>query len=288
MSQTTINVGTVADDGTGDPLRTAFQTAQSNFTDLYSVFKNYIAGVILSYSSTTVFGISAGVVMDSTNAQPMVLASAYTKSTSAWAVGTGNGALDTGSIATATWYHVYVIKRVDTNVVDILFSTHASSPTLPTNYTLKRRIGSLLTDGSSHWIKWVQDNDTFMWDIPVADVAASNPGTAAVTRTLTTPLGVRVKALFFTLGQGNNPSTDSPGAVSISDLSLTDIAASSSNGTISAYLNLNAGNAFVLGGSGQCYTNTSSQVRSRVQISSTNTAIFITTMGWVDTRGADA
>ncbi len=36
MAQVTINVGTAANDGTGDPLRTAFQTTNSNFTQLFS------------------------------------------------------------------------------------------------------------------------------------------------------------------------------------------------------------------------------------------------------------
>lgn len=42
MSQQTIGIGTVANDGTGDPLRTAFNKANSNFTELY----NGLGGVI--------------------------------------------------------------------------------------------------------------------------------------------------------------------------------------------------------------------------------------------------
>ena len=36
MAQQTINIGTVANDGTGDPLRTAFDKANANFTELYN------------------------------------------------------------------------------------------------------------------------------------------------------------------------------------------------------------------------------------------------------------
>ena len=36
MAQQTINIGTVANDGTGDPLRTAFDKSNDNFTDLYA------------------------------------------------------------------------------------------------------------------------------------------------------------------------------------------------------------------------------------------------------------
>ena len=36
MAQQTINIGTSANDGTGDPLRTAFDKINDNFTELYS------------------------------------------------------------------------------------------------------------------------------------------------------------------------------------------------------------------------------------------------------------
>ena len=36
MAKQTINVGTVADDGTGDTLRDAFDKANDNFTELYA------------------------------------------------------------------------------------------------------------------------------------------------------------------------------------------------------------------------------------------------------------
>ena len=36
MAQQTINIGTTANDGTGDPLRTAFDKVNDNFTELYS------------------------------------------------------------------------------------------------------------------------------------------------------------------------------------------------------------------------------------------------------------
>ena len=37
MAKTVINVGSAANDGTGDPLRTAFQSTNSNFNELYSL-----------------------------------------------------------------------------------------------------------------------------------------------------------------------------------------------------------------------------------------------------------
>jgi hypothetical protein len=50
------------------------------------------------------------------------VASAYTKTTGAWAVGSGNGGLDEGSIGASACYHLYTIRRPDTGVTDYLIS----------------------------------------------------------------------------------------------------------------------------------------------------------------------
>ena len=48
MAQQTINIGTSPNDGTGDPLRNAFNKANLNFTDLYSG-----AGTVIADGSVT-------------------------------------------------------------------------------------------------------------------------------------------------------------------------------------------------------------------------------------------
>jgi hypothetical protein len=39
MTQQVINVGTVANDGTGDPLRTAFIKVNANFAEVYGIIR---------------------------------------------------------------------------------------------------------------------------------------------------------------------------------------------------------------------------------------------------------
>jgi hypothetical protein len=46
MAQQTINIGAVANDGTGDPLRDAFDKANDNFTELYSAIATATAGLV--------------------------------------------------------------------------------------------------------------------------------------------------------------------------------------------------------------------------------------------------
>ena len=50
MAKQTINIGAVANDGTGDPLRTAFDKANDNFTELYGAGALSIASDILTYT----------------------------------------------------------------------------------------------------------------------------------------------------------------------------------------------------------------------------------------------
>src|SRR5262245_48463260 len=91
----------------------------------------------------------------------MSLTSGITKQLdAAWAVGTNQGGRDTGAIADGTW-HVFLIERTDTGVVDVLYSLSPTAPTLPTSYTKQRRIGSILREAGSI-VAFTQDGDEFL------------------------------------------------------------------------------------------------------------------------------
>ena len=46
-----INVGTVANDGTGDPLRTAFIKVNANFSEIYSLIPTDVSGNCITVCS---------------------------------------------------------------------------------------------------------------------------------------------------------------------------------------------------------------------------------------------
>lgn len=123
----------------------------------------YISGLTLSRSGATTLGIAAGEARndDGGTARRITLA-AFTKTLSAWAIGTGNGGLDTGSIAANTWYHVHAIARDSDGQGDALISLSATAPTMPSGWTGRRRIGSIRTNGSSQITAFVQNGDTFL------------------------------------------------------------------------------------------------------------------------------
>jgi len=52
MAKQTINIGSAANDGTGDPLRTAFTKTNENFTELYNDMSSYSASDASDWANT--------------------------------------------------------------------------------------------------------------------------------------------------------------------------------------------------------------------------------------------
>src|SRR5438045_63638 len=156
----------------------------------------------------------------------MKLAS-FTKSTAAWAAGSANGCLDTGAVANSTWYHLFVIERTDTGVVDELCSTSATAPTMPTSYTKKRRIGSFKTDGSAHVLGFTQYGAAnvreYVWVAGVEDQsAASVPnGSRSLLTLASVPAGIKVVAIV---------NITVPGTLNVGEISEPDHSSSYPDG----------------------------------------------------------
>lgn len=248
-----------------------------------SILPGYLYGCAMSTAgSSATMSIAAGRATDSTGAQSMAL-TAISKTTSAWAVGTAQGGLDTGAIANSTWYHFYVIRRPDTGVVDVCFSTNATTPTLPTNYTQYRRIGSMKTNGSAQWVKFIQDGDLFTLDAPVTDYSQAGPTSGAITITLASvPLGVRVGA-NLNVSIINSSGND---YVTLSDLAITQVLPSISTPKAFTVLTYTS-TAYGIGAS-QVMTNTAQGIRSVCNSGSGTTTLNVMTNGWTDSRGRNA
>jgi hypothetical protein len=256
---------------------TAPQKIQAR-SNIAAPLRGWIAGLTLSTAgASATFGVAAGEAADSTTSDLMQLAGAITKTTAAWAVGNGNGALDTGAIGAAAWYHVFLIKRPDTGVVDVLISLSATAPTLPANYTLFRRIGSMQT-AASQWVAFTQLGDEFLWATPLLDINVSNQGTTATLYTLSVPSGLQVNALV----RGNINHTSANVFVLVSSPDETVVAANSVAGTVATQVT----GITVSWGQLNVRTNTSSQVRA--VSSSASTILRLAATGWVDRRGREA
>jgi hypothetical protein len=232
-----------------------------------------------SGDATNDIDIATGSAIDNATGQLMILASALTKKLdAAWAVGTAAGGLDTGAIANTT-YHIWLIKRLDTGVVDVLFSTSATAPTMPADYTAKRRIGSIVRSGGSIR-SYTQYGDYFYWTVPVSSVNDAAPGTSAKTGTLTVPTGITVTSILTVSAS----ETNAPGGteyILVSSLAMTDSTPSSAIHTIA----MQGNSAADVANSAQALvpTNTSAQIRYRSSGGSALT-IYINAVGWIDAR----
>lgn len=252
--------------------------AQKNI-GLPSVLQGWINGLTLSTAgSSTTFAVAAGDATDSTAVDVLALTSSISKTTAGWTVGSGNGALDTGSIANSTWYHAHLIKRVDTQVVDVLVSLSATAPTMPSGYTLSRRIGSMKTNGSGQWTGFVQLGNEFRLVTSVNDANPSVTTTASLITLASVPTGVQVNALLRTGFIGGGSAL---GILFTSPDEADQATAFSGPATLSTANNTNTGQSSEI----SVRTNTSAQIRSR---SSTTVGAYIWTFGWIDNRGSPA
>ena len=151
---------------------------------------------------------------------------------------------------------------------------------MPTNYDYKRRIGSIVRTGAA--IKaFSQLGDEFLWTTAVLDVDATNPGTLAVTATLTVPTGVKVWAKFNTVSINGTVNH----SVYFSSLDQTDEAASNTVAPLAA-LGFSGGVAGFTGWN-SIRTNTLGQIRYRLDGSGAGDVLRLATFGFSDRRGRD-
>ena len=271
---------------------TVFTYSDSTFGWIPSMFyqgdvtvtpPGYIDGFILANNGTDALNdidIAAGECSSSVNNCSISLTSSLTKRLDAtWVVGTNQGGLDTGAEANSTWYHVWVIRKDSTGAADVLFSTSATAPTMPTGYTAKRRVGSIYNDSSGNIKAFTQFGTQFLWTVIVNDINAGSWGTAASNVTLTTPLGVKVRPI---IGLAMTRATLTP-VVLVSDPDVTDTAPDLSSRLFSLYLKVANTDASGYSGTHEIFTNTSSQVRVRSDTATTSG--YIVTHGWWDPRG---
>jgi len=265
----------------GDPTKKDhFDKLWDNAQYLYdrSSSRGRIDGLVLSNDTDTDHDISiaAGEAADSTAVYMLRNSSALVKRIDAsWAAGTGNGGMATGSVGVSTWYHVHLIRKDSDGTVDAMFDTSVTAANKPAGYTYYRRIGSVLTDGSSNIIGFYQIGDYFFWKVPVTDVNGATPAnTNAVTQTLTVPTGVVVRVIF----SGAVSWVSNSMHILFTELAGTDTAPSGS-----LFDAVEAADALIGAYQVEIFTNTSAQIRWRTD--STAGTVYINTKGWLDLRG---
>ncbi|PVE25437.1 hypothetical protein DC522_05955 [Microvirga sp. KLBC 81] len=239
----------------------------------------------LTMSNNTVDGandidIAAGAARDSSNVYDLTLATGITKRLdAAWAAGNNAGGLDTGAKAANTSYHVHLIRRTSDGLVDALFSTSPTTPTMPSGWAARRRIGAVLTDASGNIKQFRQVGGWFHYKgTLVVDHSGVSNGPTPTLRTLSVPAGIKVLADLG--GTHNTSSTTGVVFVWITD---PDLGAPSTADTYSAIASRNNASINAATYNTLVWTNTARQVYS-MDSQASGALIYIAVKGWFDPR----
>lgn len=222
--------------------------------------------------------VAAGEACNEAGTFVMVLDSAITKQLdAAWAVGTNAGGLNTGAEANSTWYEVHLIRRPDTGVVDVMFTTTANRATLPTNYTQQRRIGWIRNDSGGSILAFTHKGDDITLTTPINDISTTSAASETL-RTMTVPPGAVGRFRAACLG---NTSINAANGVVIVETAEADTAPTTTNG----HLTIGAGDFAIMGTCQfELRVDSSSQIADRSITATGSMAYDIETFGWIDDR----
>lgn len=160
--------------------------------------EKYIVGLNLTRTDDENVAIAAGQCRSDDNVWDIVVSSALNADI---AVNGANG-LDTGSVAASTMYALYVIgDSTRHNDAACLLSTDFSDPTMPSGYDVKRRIGAVLTDGSSDILEFHQyDNGSdraMYYDVAISELSNGSSATYAAVDLATSVPPVRCEVIML-------------------------------------------------------------------------------------------
>jgi hypothetical protein len=273
--------------------------ADANDSDLGSklTLSGYINGLVLSNNGSTPdedVDIAVGVARDSTNVVSMVSTSVITKGIDGeWEDGSGSGGLVNGDTLQAdTPYFVFLLSDATGTSVDACFDESPTGAGLSADtdisgagYTLFRRIGCVVTDGTSDIRKFHQYGDFFQYDEPAQDPATlTNPGTSEITHTLTlVPVGIEHR-VNMTIAYRPTNGTAWPGYTAFASgymaATLTASASNTDGGTISTDDRTVEHLTDIL-------VPTAATFKTHTTASHAQLVINIQIHGWVDLRGKD-
>ena len=138
-------------------------------------------------------------VFDFDDGSGQAVSNALTKRIDAtWSAGNNQGGLDTGTVAVDNTYHCFAIYNPTTETSDFLFSISLASPTLPSGYTKKKRVASILTDGSANIIGFTQAGKHFIFD---DDITVVNSIPTSYETYDISPTGILTLPIFIVVNQ---------------------------------------------------------------------------------------
>lgn len=255
--------------------------------------RGYIDGCTLANGTdaTNDINVAAGACRDSTSSVDITVAAMAGKQLDAnWAPGAAAGMRNSAAGITDATYHIYAVSKADgtqdiyahTSTVVATVITALQAETGGANYLYARRIGSIMRVSGA--IKgFIQTGDVFDFTSPILDISSTNPGTSAVSRTLSVPSGIivaaRMNVYVASTSSGNVYCYLSP-------LDCADMAPSTSAAPLASIgSEISASPPTKIMGQVVVRTNTSAAIRSRLSASAASDVLLISSLGYTDLRG---
>lgn len=234
----------------------------------------------------TQISVTVGQCRDSTNTVDLALTTPLTKLLNApWAPGTIAGGRDTGALAAAQSWHVFLIYNPTDDITDVLFSQSAINPSLPNGYTLFRRIASLPRLGATNVPpsgtaipRYLQFGNQFELYQGNSEWVNQSGDTSALLRAFLVPLGIKVSALFYA------QLTIGPPAACLLRISDPDLGVPPAFGGATQYgqLRTDATAGYV---TAVFSVPTDTFGQTYIQVSQASGVWAAKSIGWTDTRG---
>jgi len=114
----------------------------------------------------------------------------------------GAGGLDTGTVATTTWYYLWIIYNPTTAITKGLFSLSNTAPTLPSGYTYYARVGAIYTTTATAFRQITKRNNRVLYSTGVA-VLTAGTATTATSISLAAAIPTDGSRCFFNIQQNN-------------------------------------------------------------------------------------
>jgi len=152
---------------------------------------------------------------------------------------------------------------------------------MPTNYTAKRRLGSIRTNASSQITAFTQVGDEFLWKVAVSEVTGFGLSLVAQGCNLYgVPPGVKSRALLRALVGQSGSAVNSVAIIFSPD--ETVVFPPAANAWMGGAVSSATGGAFAA----QVRTSAGSPAQVRViSNNASGTSISLATYGWIDDRG---
>ena len=140
----------------------------------------YVSGLQIAKTAAKTLSMAAGAARNSTNINDIVLDAAVTCNGAAVGV---NG-VDLAALGASSFYAVFLIgDSTQFNDPASLLSLSSTAPSLPAGYDMFRRVGYVLTDGSSNILQfWQYGNNnerTMYYDVAISELSGGTSATYA-------------------------------------------------------------------------------------------------------------